>query len=404
MLIMAAEDSTQTPVRKLSGEEDFNGLSHSTPSLPASWYFDPDQHQKELNSIFYRHWIYLCHVSTLKEPRSFRRFTIGDQGIFLVRDEQGVLRGFHNTCRHRGSEICLAQEGQFANRLMRCPYHQWAYGLDGRLVATSSHAEAMDFNKSDYPLFQVAVKEWRGSVYVCLADEPPDLEQSFGRSGDRTENWPMEALVVGHTWQKTMECNWKVFWENFNECLHCPNIHPELCDLVPIYGRRVSHFRDDPNWALHQNDNNPKFSGGLRSGAKSWSMSGRPSGQDFPTLSDEEIQQGQAYFVSLPSVYIAAHADYMRTVRILPLGPERTEITVEWLFPPESLMQENFDLNDIVDFAILVMQQDAGASEMNQRGVHSRKFNQGVLMPEEHHVKNFQDWVRQQMKQASTSL
>ncbi|MDH5354163.1 MAG: aromatic ring-hydroxylating dioxygenase subunit alpha, partial [Gammaproteobacteria bacterium] len=265
------------------------------------------------------------------------------------------------------------------------------------LIATSSRAEAVDFDKSDYPLHQVNVKEWRGGVFVSLADNPPDLEQSFERDSDRTENWPMDELVVGHTWNKIMNCNWKIFWENFNECLHCPNIHPELCDLVPIYGRRISNYRDDPNWRVYANNDNPKYGGGLKEGARSWSLSGKASGQTFASLTEEEIERGQSYFVSLPSVFIAAHVDYMRTVRILPLGPEQTEIEVEWLFPQETLDRDDFDLADITDFAILVMQQDAVASELNQQGIHSIKFKQGVLMPEEHYVKGFQDWVRAQL-------
>ena len=114
----------------------------------------------------------------------------------------------------------------------------------------------------------------------------------------------------------------------------------------------------------------------------------------FDSLSEEEIQRGQSYFVSLPSVYIAAHVDYMRTVRILPLAPEETEIAVEWLFLPQAMAQDDFDRRNITDFATLVMEQDADASEINQRGIRSRKYRQGVLMPEEYHVKNFQDWVR----------
>ena len=194
-----------------------------------------------------------------------------------------------------------------------------------------------------------------------------------------------------------MACNWKIFWENFNECLHCSNIHPELCQLVPIYGRRISYFRDEPNWALHQDDNDPRFRGGLRAVAETWSTSRRASGVRFDKLSDEEIARGQSYFVGMPSVFIAAHVDYMRTVRMLPLGPEKTALEVEWRFPPESLAAENFDLDDVTEFAKLVMRQDAVASELNQQGVRALPFEQGILIPEEHYVKAFQDWVRQRL-------
>ncbi|MEM7207937.1 MAG: aromatic ring-hydroxylating dioxygenase subunit alpha, partial [Pseudomonadota bacterium] len=331
------------PIRKLTGNEDFDGLTQAEPSLPAHWYYDSDHYELELSRIFYRDWLYVCHTSTLSEPRDFRRFDVGRQSVILVRDGDGELRAFHNSCRHRGSVLCTEAAGRLKSKNIVCPYHQWSYSLDGRLVATTSHAEAVDFDKANFPLFPTPVVEWRGGVYVSLSDDPPDFESGLARGSDRIENWPMADLVVAHRWQKTMACNWKVFWENFNECLHCPNIHPELCDLVPIYARRISYFRDEPNWELHKESDKPRFRGGLRTGAESWSGSGNVSGARFDGLSDEEINRGQSYFVSLPSVFIAAHVDYMRTVRIIPRGPEETEIDVEWLLPQESLDDPNFD-------------------------------------------------------------
>ncbi|MFT5658093.1 MAG: Rieske 2Fe-2S family protein [Gammaproteobacteria bacterium] len=384
--------------RKLAGDEDFDGLSHAQKSLPANYYTDPAWYQHELDTVFYNNWVYLCHASTLAGARSFRSFTIGDQGIFLVRDDKGLIHAYYNTCRHRGSAICVEAKGRFSSKLIRCPYHQWAYDFDGHLIATSSHAEGVDFDRADYPLLTVAVKEWQGAIFVSLGDNPADFEAGLSRGADRIDNWPMEQLVVGHSWRKRMQCNWKLFWENFNECLHCPNIHPELSQLVPMYGRRISASRDEPGWINHQNDKQPKYAGGLREGASSWSLSGHSAAQ-FSTLSEEEVQRGQSYFVSLPSVFIAGHVDYMRSVRILPISAEETEIEVEWLFLPETLEQENFDMNDITEFCILVMQQDAEACELNQKGLRSRSFKQGVLMPEEHHVKAFHDWVRLQTDQ-----
>ena len=389
--------SRKKPIRKLSGREDFDGLARAEASLPASWYYDADWYQGELERIFHRQWLYVCHHSCLPEPRDFRRFDIGGQSIMLVRDEDRRLRGYFNSCRHRGSQLCSEAEGRLPGRLIVCPYHQWSFALDGRLVATSSHAEGSNFDKADYPLLEVPVREWRGGIFISLAQDPPDFEAGFIRGNDRIENWPMADLVVGHRWRKTMSCNWKVFWENFNECLHCPGVHPELCELVPIYGRRISYFRDEPNWEMHRDSDDPKYRGGLRAGAETWSSSGKVSGARFDDLTDEERGRGQSYFVSLPSVFIAAHVDYMRTVRVLPLGPETTELEVEWLFPAASLELEGLDLEDITGFAKLVMQQDAEVSELNQRGLRALAFEQGVLMPEEHYVKAFQDWVRAQM-------
>lgn len=394
---MSLQQKPPPPNRRvLSGTEDFDGLREAHPTLSGPSYWDPEVYRMELERIFYRHWIFLCHSDSVAETRAFRRFTIGNQGIFLVRDEDGTLRGFHNTCRHRGSTLCVEEQGRLTGRAIRCPYHQWAYGLDGRLVATTSHAVAPDFDKADYPLYPVAVREWRGCVFACLSDDAPDLEEGFERGSDRIEHWPLEDLKIGHVWRKVMDCNWKVFWENFNECLHCPNIHPELCDLVPIYGRRISSVRDAADWQDHRDDMHPRYAGGLREGGESWTMDGRPVGAKFDRLTEAELQRGQSYFVSMPSVFIAAHRDYMRTVRVLPLGPEQTEIVAEWLFPQATLdAMTPEDLKRVTDFGILVMQQDGDASALNQQGLRSHKYEHGVLMPEEHWVKGFHDWVRE---------
>ncbi len=388
---------SKPPARKLGDAEDFDGLEHATPSLPAAWYTDPEHYRAELEAVFYRNWLYVCHHSELAEPRSFRRFDVGTQSLLLLRADDGVLRAFHNTCRHRGSELCAAAAGRLERKLITCPYHQWSYALDGRLLATTSHAEAPDFDKADYGLLELPLEIWRGAVFVALGDDPPDFAAGLVRGNDRIDNWPLPELVVARRWRKTLACNWKVFWENFNECLHCPNIHPELVDLVPIYGRRISYYRDEPDWADHADDPDPRYRGGLRADAASWSDSGRLTGEPFAGLTPEELQRGQSYFVSLPSLFIAAHADYMRSVRVLPLGPEQTELEVEWLFTRETLARDDIDLDDVYAFGERVLLQDAAASEMNQRGLRARGFAHGVLMPEEYHVKAFHDWLRLQL-------
>ena len=94
-----------------------------------------------------------------------------------------------------------------------------------------------DFKKGEHGLFAVAVKAWNGFIFVCLADDPPDFGSSADPNADSLNNWPMSDLVTGHVMVKEIACNWKVFWENYSECLHCPGIHPELCDMVPVFGR-----------------------------------------------------------------------------------------------------------------------------------------------------------------------
>lgn len=386
--------------RKLTGDEDFAGLKVVEKTLPATAYYDPAVYREELHRIWYRQWVYLCRADALSGPGAFRTETIGDQSVLLLRDGEENIRAFHNSCRHRGSRLCTEHEGRFRAKAVVCPYHQWSYDFQGRLLGTSSLSEAPDFRKEDYPLFSIAVKEWRGCIFVCLADDPPAELEALRGGSDHTDNWPLADLVTGHTWRKVMDCNWKGFWENFNECLHCPTVHPELSALVPIYKRRTILPQDDPDWRDNEHSDDPKYRGGMRAGAETWSMDGRIHGAPIGGLSDKERAAGARYYVNTPSVYIAAHPDYMRIVRLLPLGPECTELQAEWLFPAETLEDPDFDMANVVDFAKLVMQQDGDISAQNQKGLHALPYQHGVLMPEEHYTALFYRWYRQAMAES----
>lgn len=302
----------------------YNGLREHTKGLHAEVYFDPQRYERELERIWYRNWIYAGRSSEIRRPRSFRVFELGDQKVLLVRDDAGELRGFHNTCRHRGAALCRENEGVMRSGSIVCPYHAWTYSLQGNLERTSSKRHALGFEMADFSLYKVKVLEWRGFVFVALTDTPPPFERSFDLPLDRLEAWPLEDLQVGHVLLKRIHCNWKIFWENYNECLHCPAVHPRLSQLVPIYGRGLMEERDDPNWSSNAANPDPKFKGGLRHGASSWSLDGQLTGEPFASISAEDRRLGAVYLTGLPSLFIVGHLDYVRVVRLLPVGPDRS--------------------------------------------------------------------------------
>jgi Rieske 2Fe-2S family protein len=373
----------------------YNGLRQLEPTLPTDAYTSADQFRTDLDTIWYRNWLMVCRASDLAEPLSFRVFEIGTQQVLIVRDETGQLRAFHNTCRHRGSQLCQASEGRLKARLLTCPYHAWSYSLRGDLVRVPSKSLPEGFDKAEYPLYRVALSEWRGFVFVNLKENPDDTAaETFDPASLDLTNWPLENLVSGHVFTKVIACNWKIFWENFNECLHCPGVHKSLSHLVPIYGRGLMARHDDPEWERHADNDSPEFSGGLRKGAETWSADGHVHGLPFPDLSPADLANGQSYATHLPSMFIVGHADYVRTVRLKPLGPDETELTAEWLFLPEQMAAPGFDLDNIISFGLQVLQEDAAICEVNQRGLRSQRHAAGVLMPEEYDLHRFHEWVR----------
>ena len=368
-------------------------LTHCPESLPALSYFDAGWFERERQGIWMRDWIYAGRANDLI-PLTLKRLDVAGQNLILVKDAQGTIRCFHNTCRHRGSELCGAPERKLGSALITCPYHQWSYDLSGKLVRTAFATLTSDFKKEVHGLLAVAVREWSGFLFVCLKTNPPDFSKVSDLGLKTFDNWPIRDLVTGHTLVKTLNCNWKIFWENYNECLHCPGIHPELCDMVPVY--REGIMSADERAGVPHAPGEPV----LKPGANTWTMNGQPCGPEFPLLTEAERASGHTFVTFLPSLFVVAHVDYIRAVSLRPLSPEQTELRAEWLFPKATLSAAGFDLANVVDFASTVLNQDGAACEMNQRGLKAAPFKHGRLMPQEFEVHRFQNWVRQRLTPA----
>lgn len=377
-------------------DEGYKGLTELQQGLPRHYYLDADHFQRELKSIWYRNWVYVCTGSDISAPRSYRVLSLGSQEIIVLRDEFGVVQAFHNTCRHRGSQLLGAPVGVLKSDSLTCPYHAWSYNLQGDLKRIPSPQRPADFDAQCLSLYSVHCVEWRGLVFINLnPDSPQPLQESIDQP-KALDNWPLESLQVGHSLHKTMHCNWKLFWENFNECLHCPGVHPELSKLVPLYRQFLMEVEDDPNWqARLQQD--PNFKSGLVAGAQTWSDDGALVAPPFAGLSQAELDIGHTYMTCYPTMFVVGHADYVRVVRLLPLSPVTTELQVQWLFAPDTLADPEFDAAAVASFAEMVVMQDTRVAELNQRGLQALPHAAGVLMPEEYEVFAFQQWVREQL-------
>jgi Rieske 2Fe-2S family protein len=379
-------------------EAGYNGLTRVEPALPTSWYLDREHYERELKAIWYRQWVYVCRSAELAETKQYKRVELGDQQLIVLRDEQGELQAFHNTCRHRGSLLLTEAEGRLRGQSVTCPYHAWTYSLQGQLKRTPSNFCQQGFDPAELSLYDIEVREWRGFVFINLnAEDAPSLESCMDFNGRQLANWPLEDLVVGHSMRKTVACNWKVFWENFNECLHCPGVHPELSTLIPLYKQAMMEVQDDPQWRGHSQEGDHRFKDGLAEGSVTWSADGLACDEAFPDLTEQELAKGHTFEVLLPTIFIVGHVDYVRVVRLTPLGPEQTEIQAEWLYRPETLAREGFDVVEFSSYAELVMGQDTRVAEINQQGMHCIRHQHGTLMAEEYDVFNLQNWVREQL-------
>ena len=379
-----------------------NNLEQSVQSLPLQSYYDSKNFDDELKAIWQKEWIYTCHEKSIKDPLDFITIKISNYNIVILRDKNNQLVAYLNTCRHRGSILCEEASGKLKNNLLVCKYHQWSYNAsDGNLVRTSSFEIPSNFIPEEHALEKVQLKLWNGLIFINFDNEAEWNTVSMFQDYDEIINKVgLEDFEVGHSWGKTIQCNWKIFWENYSECLHCPNIHPELSDLVPVYGRRIMDIKDSPDWEKLIDTPDPKYQGGLKEGAETWSLNGSAQGNTIKALRGINDFPGHIYLTNWPSMFMAIFIDHIRIVRVTPIDKETMSLSVDWLFESETLADPNYDKKNVIDFATLVMGQDGDACELNQKGVYNPTSKPGTLMPEEYELKRFHDWLRQKVNYA----
>ncbi|MGA1181738.1 MAG: aromatic ring-hydroxylating oxygenase subunit alpha, partial [Marivivens sp.] len=169
-------------------------LDHCPPTLPAAAYYDADWFARERRGIWQREWVYAGRLNDLPKGK-MRPLTVGGAGVILCRSPEGDVTAYHNTCRHRGSELCRAE--QPLGKTIRCPYHAWSYAAaDGRLLSTAHATPTEDFVKADNGLYPVAVTLWNGFVFLNIAESPAPFAPDLGLAA--YDNWPMADLVTGH--------------------------------------------------------------------------------------------------------------------------------------------------------------------------------------------------------------
>jgi glycine betaine catabolism A len=360
-------------------------------TLPASAYVSPDVFDWEQKRFFEDSWVCVGRGTELAGAGSQKAVSVGSEGILLVRSESGELKAFFNVCRHRGHQLLGAGEC-VQRRTVQCPYHAWVYSLDGNLRGAPRFGDWPGFDRFDYSLVPVRVVEWMGWVFVNAAGDAPDFAHHAGNLTELIEPYECERLVIAGRHDYSVMANWKILTENYHECYHCTNIHPELCKVTPP----ESGTDDEPDgtWVGGSME--------LRSHAQTMSITGASDGVMLPRL--DEVRRRQVLYYSLwPNLLISLHPDYVMTHLLEPISQTQTRIVCEWLFPPEALELQGFDPAYAVDFWDITNWQDWHACEAVQRGVASRGYRQGPLSYSEGTTHQFISLVAESYLQGAVS-
>jgi glycine betaine catabolism A len=344
--------------------------------LPRAAYTDPAVFEWERRNFLGGGWMCVARGAQLPAPGAQLAVGIGSGGVLLTRAEDGVVRAFANTCRHRGHELLPCGSAATAKAIV-CPYHNWAYELSGELRGAPGFRDTPGFKPAAWPLRQMPAVEWHGLVFI---------DGSGGAAGPLPLA-ALEAIVAPYEPERLVTvaehsydaaANWKILTENYHECYHCPAIHPELC--------RVSPPRSGENYA-----SSGSWIGGwmsLRDGAATMSLDGHSDGVPLRGLTGEELHT-VAYVAIFPNVLLSLHPDYVMTHRLVPLAADRTLIECTWAFAPEAIERPGFDPAYAVDFWDLTNRQDWAACESVQRGLTSPLASPGPLAPDEDAVYAF---------------
>ncbi|HET9951446.1 MAG TPA: aromatic ring-hydroxylating dioxygenase subunit alpha [Candidatus Eisenbacteria bacterium] len=341
-------------------------------TLPREYYTSEAILAEERETIFAAGWNCAGRASRLREPGDYFVREIAGESILVVRDKSGRARAFFNVCRHRGTRICRETSGRFKESI-QCAYHAWTYALDGRLVGAPHMQEAADFDKSDYPLHEAALAEWEGFLFVSVAERPAPFDVAWAPMKGRLARFGLTGLAAGHHVVYEVNANWKLVFQNYSECLHCPTIHPKLATVLP-YQSGANDLTEGP------------FLGGymeIKAPNESATMSGRACGR----LVSEEIPEGdrkRAYYYSImPNMLLSVHPDYVNYYILRPLTVDRTQVESEWLFHPATLADPAGNIRDAVEFWDLTNRQDWEIVAQSQLGIASRRYAPGPYSPRE---------------------
>jgi phenylpropionate dioxygenase-like ring-hydroxylating dioxygenase large terminal subunit len=339
-------------------------------TLPGRDYHAAEVFEVERERVFFRHWFYAGRVEALAEAGAFAAVDVVGESILLVRGKDGELRGFYNVCRHRGSRLCEEESTGKLRAAIKCPYHAWSYSLDGRLVGTPLMGKD-ELDRADYGLWPVTVETWEGFVFVHLGQPTEGLRDSLAAQGEGSaveyERFGFGQLHSGHQTVSEVAANWKILVENYNECMHCPTVHPELVAVAPA-------FRTGNVFEEGRNDYGITMAGG----GSGYTKTGTTSLPLLPGIDEHDATSmyGASVF---PNMFLDMTGTVAIATRLQPRGPAHTTIITDYLFRPETIAEPGFDPSEAVEFSELVAHQDYVVCERAQKGVSSRAFTHGVF-------------------------
>lgn len=378
-----------------------------TFSLPQPFYNDARLFAIDMQEVFEKEWLFAGMTCEIPTKGNFMTLDIGDNPVVIVRGGEGTIHAFHNVCRHRGSRLCVKDKGKVAKLV--CPYHQWTYELDGRLLFAGSDM-GTDFNLDQFGLKPVSVCTAGGFIFINLSDNPPPMDDFLETLGHYLEPYQMDNVKVATESSIVEQANWKLVIENNRECYHCNGAHPELLNSLqefddtddpratPAYKELVACKQADwdeakvPYQLKRFGKRNRLTRTPLLDGIVSMTMDGKPGCKKLMgRLPNADM--GSLRILHLPNSWNHFMGDHAVVFRVLPLGPQQTVVTTKWLVHKDAVEGIDYDPEQLRRVWDATNDQDRQLAEENQRGINSKAYQPGPYSETyEFGVIDFVDW------------
>lgn len=376
-------------------------------SLKQLFYTDPDVFALELNAIWKRYWLFAGTTAEIPKAGDYFTYTFQQDSIIIIRGDKGEVYAHYNTCRHRGSLICLEERGH-APKLM-CPYHQWVYNKDGSLLKARLMPE--DFDRSAYGLHPVHVQVANGFIFISLDENPPDFTKVLKDYEPLLRPFQIDRAKVAFKKQYTLRTNWKLVAENFRECYHCGPAHPEYCSAViganlresadEVLAERIVAWQQKGlatnNIDFEKDSYHFAIRYPLRPGVQSYSLDGKSVA--LPMGDHRDFDAGVLGLVVYPNFWMDAVSDYMWTMRVTAVSASKTIIDLTWLVDSKAVEGKDYEVERLTEFWKITGEQDWALCENNFRGIESSHYKPGPYAPPELDVAKFIDWYLERLRE-----
>lgn len=338
-------------------------------TLAQEYFVSPEIFAREQKTIFSAQWVCVGHQSQLARAGDYFVAAVAGESLIVARSQEDAIHGFYNVCRHRGTRLCEDAHGHSA--AIRCPYHAWTYALDGRLIGAPHMEAAPGFERAEHSLHPVRLALWEGFIFINLARDSPPLATVFAPLLAKFSHWNLPRLRSARRIEYDVSANWKLIFENYSECYHCPGVHPMLSKVSPSDSAE-NDLCEGP------------FLGGFMAITQGGSLTMSGEACALPVGDMREEDHARVFYYSIfPNLLLSMHPDYVMVHQIWPLAPARTRILCDWFFHPEAFDRADFRPEDAIEFWDVTNQQDWHVCELSQQGISSRVYQPGPYSPRE---------------------